>query len=146
MKLLYSFTLIFLLTACAGMSQFLNDNQMVSRIALKDATILAIGKSSEDPVKRTENAAKLVSVVDSVVQGLEGESAPISKEGLIALIREEMAKQNIELYMKIVLDDLIIVLDEIYTPEVPTVEIPAQYKADVIKALGYIKEGAAFFQ
>lgn len=145
--LLSVFMAVYLTIAgCAGFSQALKDNELVTRIAIKDTTILAIGESSKTDEGRQANAKKVANAADDVLKMLEKNTeTTINKESIVDRFRQALGGKNMPLYYKIIIDDLIIILDSIYKVPVPTVEIPAIYAGDIKKVAGYIKDGTRLF-
>lgn len=127
-------------SGCAELSKAINDNELLSRIAIKDTVIIALDKSKTPK----QSADKLVNAANQVTDLLEG-AGGISKNLIIEKFRQALGK-DLSLGMRIVVDDLILILDEIYKPELPTAEIPEQYKSDLKRVMGYIKEGAKLYQ
>ena len=127
------------LIGCAGLSEALNNNELISRIAIKDTVIVALDKSSN----QKDAAVKVTSAANKVIDLLEG-SGGISKKLIIDTFRKNLGS-DLSLGMRIVVDDLILILDEIYKPELPTTDLPEQYKADSRKVMEYLKEGARLY-
>lgn len=144
MKRMFLVLLITLLPACANFSQFMNDQPIVAQIAVKDSVVLAIGLSTKDEGKRQEYAKKLVAASDGALAAIGGEQS-LTKEKILEILDRELAKQDMEFFMKMVVQDVILVLDNIYPVEVPTVTIPEEYREDVKKVFEYMKKGASIF-
>lgn len=144
---IYLFVFIMLVIAgCAGLSEALKNNELVSRIAIKDTTIIAIGESSKTDEGRKANAQKIADAADQVTAILDGGTGTaISKETIVDTFRRALGGQDMPLYYKVILDDLVIILDSMYKPTIPTVEIPSQYIDDVKKVIGFIKDGTKLF-
>lgn len=148
-KLLLLFIIFSLpfINGCAEMSQTLKDNELLSRIAIKDTTIIAIGESSKTDEGRKKSAQRLSNAVDQLTDYLDAVpgTGAINKEVIMDRFRSALGGADMPLYYKVVLDDLALILDEMYKPSIPSVEIPVQYKDDVKKVLGYVKEGTKLF-
>ena len=130
---------VLLIVGCAGLSEALNNNELISRIAIKDTVIVALDKSSN----QKDAAVKVTSAANQVIDLLEG-SGGISKKLIIDTFRKSLGS-DLSLGMRIVVDDLILILDEIYKPELPTTDLPEQYKEDLRKVMEYVKEGARLY-
>ncbi len=143
-KLIIALILLMSMAGCAEMSQFMKDQPLVSQIIVKDSVVAAIGLSTEDEAKRQEYAEKMVKVADGAIEALESGVA-VTKEDVLAILDRELAKQDMEFFMKMIVQDVILVLNQIYPVDVPTVVIPEEHKEDIKNIFEYMKKGASIF-
>ena len=123
----------------------MQDQPVVSYILVKDSTAGAIYLKTKDPVKQKEYANKLINVADDAIAAVNG-GATLSQASLSDLLQSQLAKQDMDFFVKLILSDVIIVLDQIYPTTAPDIEIPEQYRADVVKVFEFMKKGAELFQ